>query len=67
MTSEKAGTPAVAAVRSTSADPVIAASRPFRGRRISWREFYQLRPDLRRAPNAPTQADNDNEPQLATA
>lgn len=30
--------------------------RPYRGRRLSWREFYALRPDLK--------ADNDNAPSL---
>lgn len=29
------------------------STRPYRGRRLSWSEFYALRPDLK--------ADNDNE------
>lgn len=29
------------------------STRPYRGRRLSWRDFYALRPDLK--------ADNDNE------
>lgn len=34
-------------VRSTGRDSVGDSTKPFRGRRISWREFYSLRPDLR--------------------
>jgi hypothetical protein len=35
--------------RTTSADAVTDSAKPFRGRRLSWREFHALRPDLRPA------------------
>lgn len=37
------------AARSTTASSVGDSSRPYRGRRLSWAEFYQLRPDLKPA------------------
>lgn len=33
--------------------------RPFRGRRLTWQQFYELRPD-RRPANDNQAADNDN-------
>lgn len=39
--------------RSTSTTTTNESAKPFRGRRMSWWEFYALRPDLRPA--------NDNE------
>ena len=39
--------------RSTSKTTTTEFAKPFKGRRLSWTEFYQLRPDLRPA--------NDNE------
>lgn len=41
----------------TALDATIS-DRPYRGRRLSWREFYALRPDLK--------ADNDNDTTAAT-
>ena len=37
------------ATRSTGRNPVSDANRPFRGRRITWTEFYELHPDRRPA------------------
>lgn len=37
----------LAATRSSTTDAVTESSRPYRGRRVSWAEFYALRPDLR--------------------
>ncbi len=45
--------------RTTSREPASEAARPFRGRRLSWKEFYRERPDLR--------PDNDNDQREATA
>ncbi|MER8783367.1 hypothetical protein NKH60_19330 [Mesorhizobium sp. M1006] len=39
--------------RSTSVTSTDESTKPYRGRRMSWKEFYALRPDLRPA--------NDNE------
>lgn len=39
--------------RSTSVTSTSESAKPYRGRRMSWEEFYALRPDLL--------ADNDNE------
>lgn len=40
--------------------------KPYRGRRMSWREFYQLRPDLRPDnDNGPQPADSARQPQLS--
>ena len=44
--------PLDAYVRTTSREPASESARPFRGRRLSWAEFYRERPDLR--------PDNDN-------
>lgn len=38
--------------RISTAEAINESARPFRGRRLSWAQFYVLRPDLR--------ADNDN-------
>jgi hypothetical protein len=38
--------------RTTSADAVTESARPYRGRRLSWAEFFRERPDLK--------PDNDN-------
>lgn len=35
--------------RTTGRDDVADSDRPFRGRRLSWAEFYRMRPDLRPA------------------
>ena len=35
--------------RSTSSTPTTESARPYRGRRVSWEEFYSLRPDLKPA------------------
>ncbi|WP_394891097.1 hypothetical protein ACG873_07175 [Mesorhizobium sp. AaZ16] len=39
--------------RTTGREPASESARPYRGRRLSWKEFYRERPDLR--------PDNDNE------
>ncbi len=49
------------ATRTTSDSAVSETARPYRGRRLSWREFYQLRPDRRPA------AANDNQDQREVA
>ncbi|WP_163269649.1 hypothetical protein [Chelativorans alearense] len=43
--------------RTTSTTDTTESARPYRGRRITWEEFYALRPDLRPA--------NDNSHTLA--
>lgn len=35
--------------RSTSTTSTTESAKPYRGRRVSWAEFYSLRPDLRPA------------------
>ncbi|QYO75326.1 hypothetical protein [Devosia salina] len=40
-----------------AANPAATTDRPFRGRRMTWQEFWQLRPDRRPA--------NDNPASLA--
>jgi hypothetical protein len=45
--------------RTTSREPASNSARPFRGRRMTWNEFYRERPDLR--------PDNDNDQREATA
>ena len=40
--------------RTTTATPVTESAKPYRGRRLSWSEFYSIRPDLKPA--------NDNRP-----
>lgn len=35
--------------RTTSREPASESARPFRGRRLSWAEFFKERPDLRPA------------------
>jgi hypothetical protein len=37
------------ATRTTGRDDIADSARPYRGRRMLWREFYALRPDLRPA------------------
>jgi hypothetical protein len=35
--------------RATTTEPANESARPYRGRRLTWEQFYALRPDLRPA------------------
>jgi hypothetical protein len=43
--------PTTAAFRTTTSTTVPPSASPYRGRRLSWQEFYAQRPDLRPADN----------------
>jgi hypothetical protein len=45
--------------RTTSRDPASDSAKPYRGRRLSWAEFFRERPDLR--------PDNDNDAKVEAA